>query len=221
MNPHHGCAACTRDGWVENDSIRYDLRVRRARGRDVARVGVGPRRDGQPATSTLVLVSSLTHFMKSAATALMVSSMTVYASGAASGAPSSSGETRVGLKQYNRSCDFAPRLPVPITGFGEGNAVIRSTGSTVSAEVQLYARPDTHYDVVLIQAPQASSTPCGPGDPGTATGSINTDGAGFGTVTVSGGIRPGTTGAWVSVERPGEHSQTPAEYYSSDNIAPV
>lgn len=137
-------------------------------------------------------------------------------------APGAAGATRVPLRQLDRGCDFSPNYPVPASGYGVAIAVIGRGGPGVVADVTMsYATPDTHYDVVLIQMPRPSSATCGPGDPGTAVGSLNTDGAGSGTVTVQDSIRPGTTGAWVTVQRPAEHSQTPAEYYSSDIIAPV
>jgi hypothetical protein len=107
-------------------------------------------------------------------------------------------------------------------GPGVGDVRHRRGGSGVAADVRLVtAQPDTHYDVGLIQAPRPSSATCGPGDPGTAFGSLNTDGAGAGAVTVQDGIRPGTTGVWVVIQRLNEHSQNPAEFYTSDFIAPV
>jgi len=50
---------------------------------------------------------------------------------------------------------------------------------------------------------------------------LDTDAAGSGTVTVQDAIRPGTKGVWVIVERPDPHSQTPAEFYTSEFLAPV
>ncbi len=137
-------------------------------------------------------------------------------------APDAAGATRVPLRQIDRSCDFSPNLPVRIPGFGSASAMINRAGSGVAADVALvYGSPDTHYDVLLIQAPRPSSATCGTGDPGTAAGSFSTDPAGSGSVTVQDRIRPGTTGVWVTVQRPAEHSQSPAEFYSSDFIAPV
>lgn len=137
-------------------------------------------------------------------------------------APEATAATRVPLREVLRRCDFSADSPVPPSGFGVAIAAISRAGSGVVADVTLnYATPDTHYDVVLIQAPRPSSATCGPGDPGTAVGSLNTDGAGAGSVTVQDRLSPGTTGAWVTVQRPAEHSQSPAEYYSSDFIAPV
>ncbi len=153
---------------------------------------------------------------------LTASSAMMLAIGTASANPPSSGPTRVSLRPIARACDFSYLLPVAPKGFGVANAVIRSTGSSVSADVQLfYGQPDTHYDVGLIQAPRPSSATCGPGDPGAAYGSLNTDGAGSGAVTVQDGIRPGATGAWVTIKRLNEHSQDPAEFYNADFIAPI
>ncbi|SPM33948.1 hypothetical protein MRAB57_1755 [Mycobacterium rhizamassiliense] len=105
-----------------------------------------------------------------------------------------------------RRCDFSlvttgPR--VPQTGLGTGTAIVRHSGSTASAEVHLSDSPDpgTHFDVGLIQEPRPQAATCGPGDPGTAFGGLDLDGAGNGTVTVTETLRPGTTGVWVFVER--------------------
>ena len=81
--------------------------------------------------------------------------------------------------------------------------------------------PGTHFDVGLIQEPRPSSATCGPGDPGTAYSGFDTDAAGSGTVTIKEGIRPGTTGVWVIVERANPNSQNPAEFYTSEFVAPV
>jgi hypothetical protein len=83
------------------------------------------------------------------------------------------------------------------------------------------ASPGTHFDVGLIQEPRPSSATCGPGDPGTAFTGMDTDGGGLGAATVQDAIRPGTTGVWVIVERPNGFSQSPAEYYTSEFVAPV
>lgn len=137
-------------------------------------------------------------------------------------APDAAAATRVPLRGVDRLCDFTQNAPVPTGGFGTVNSVVNRTGSGVSADVVMsYGTPDTHYDVVLIQAPRPSSATCGPGDPGTAAGGFTTDGGGAGRVTVQDHIRSGTTGVWLTVRRPGEHSQAPAEFYSSDFIAPV
>lgn len=135
-------------------------------------------------------------------------------------------ETRVSLKGDLRRCDFslvasAPSEYRPV--LGSGSSVIHIAGSRAIAEVHLFdgSSPGTHFDVGLIQEPRPSSATCGPGDPGTAFTGMDTDGGGSGTATVQDAIRPGTTGVWVIVERPSEFSQTPAEYYTSEFVAPV
>lgn len=134
--------------------------------------------------------------------------------------------TTVVLDSDMRRCDFSlvttgPR--VPQTGLGTGTAIVRHSGSTASAEVHLSDSPDpgTHFDVGLIQEPRPQAATCGPGDPGTAFGSLDLDGAGNGTVTVTESLRPGTTGVWVFVERGDPHSQNPAEFYTSEFVPPV
>lgn len=136
--------------------------------------------------------------------------------------PSTTGATMVPLRQVLRNCDYTMITSVGGKGNGSATAVIRRAGSSAVADVHLVtAEPDTHYDVGLIQAPRPSSATCGPGDPGTAYGSLNTDGAGTGAVTVQEGLGSGTTGVWVVIQRADEHSQNPAEFYSSDFIVPV
>ncbi|OBG29935.1 hypothetical protein [Mycobacterium sp. 852002-51057_SCH5723018] len=134
--------------------------------------------------------------------------------------------TTVALDSKLRRCDFSlisEAAMVQFPALGTGSALIRTTGSTAVAEVHVVIpnRPGTHYDVGLIQEPRPSSATCGPGDPGTAYTGLDTDGAGAATVTIQDGIRSGTTGVWVIVERPDPHSQNPAEFYTSEFLAPV
>jgi hypothetical protein len=136
------------------------------------------------------------------------------------------GGTTVALDGDLRRCDFSldSTFPqVPRSGLGTGSALIHTAGSRAVAEVHLVDAPDpgTHFDVGLIQEPRPSSATCGPGDPGTAFTGMDTDASGSGTVTVQDAIRPGTTGVWVIVERPNGHSQNPAEFYTSEFVAPV
>jgi hypothetical protein len=109
----------------------------------------------------------------------------------------------------------------PLLGFG--SALISTSGSRATAEVHLVdaSSPGTHFDVGLIEEPRPSSATCGPGDPGTAFTGMDTDAAGSGTVTVENTMRQGTTGLWVIVERGDPHSHTPAEFYTSEILAPV
>jgi hypothetical protein len=59
------------------------------------------------------------------------------------------------------------------------------------------------------------------GDSGVTAGGIDTDGAGSGTLTLQDAISANTTGAWVFIERPSAHSQSPIEFLTSDIIAPI
>lgn len=168
----------------------------------------------------------LTRFVTSAAaislTAFSAVMFTIDTGAARAVPPSTTGATTVPLSQFLRNCDYSVIPNVGGKGFGTATAVIRRAGSSAVADVQLVmAEPNTHYDVGLIQAPRPSSATCGPGDPGTAYGSLNTDGAGTGAVTVQEGLGPGTTGVWVVIQRPDEHSQNPAEFYTSSFMAPV
>jgi hypothetical protein len=133
---------------------------------------------------------------------------------------------RVPLKSDLRLCDFslvatANAVSRPLLGFG--SALISTSGSRATAEVNLVdaSSPGTHFDVGLIEEPRPSSATCGPGDPGTAFTGMDTDAAGSGTVTVENTMRQGTTGLWVIVERGDPHSHTPAEFYTSEILAPV
>jgi hypothetical protein len=131
------------------------------------------------------------------------------------------GGTRVVLDSFERRCDFSKvneAAWVPRPAEGSGTALISASGSTAVAQVQMSIpnQPGTHYDVGLIQEPRPSSATCGPGAPGTAFTGMDTDGAGNATVTIQDGIRPGTTGVWVIVERANPHSQNPAESYTSE-----
>jgi hypothetical protein len=54
-----------------------------------------------------------------------------------------------------------------------------------------------------------------------AQGALNTDGGGVAAVTLTDAIEPGATGAWVWVSRPNAFKQDPAEFYTTDFIAPI
>jgi hypothetical protein len=136
------------------------------------------------------------------------------------------GGTTVVFDNYLRRCDFskiasAPQVPRPM--LGTGSAVIHAAGSKAVAEVQLVDAPEPgmHFDVGLIQIPRPASAGCGPGDPGTAFTGMDMDAGGRGTATVQDTIRSGTTGVWVIVQRPNPNSQNPAEFYTSEFVAPV
>jgi len=136
------------------------------------------------------------------------------------------GATTVVMDWKLRRCDFSLVSTAPMVarpGLGTGTALVRTAGSKAIAEVHLVDAPDpgTHFDVGLIQEPRPASGGCGPGDPGTAFAGLDTDAGGNGTVTVQDTIRPGTTGVWVIIERGDPHSQNPAEFYTSEFVAPV
>jgi hypothetical protein len=134
-----------------------------------------------------------------------------------------SGETAVSMASAMRACDFSPIRGGAAQSDATVSAVVRKTGGTVVAEVHLSqpTSPGTHYDIMLIQAPRAASSPCTSPGPGVAVGGLDGDGAGQATAIVQDSIRPGTTGVWLFVQRPSPYSQNPVEYYTSDIIAPV
>jgi hypothetical protein len=66
--------------------------------------------------------------------------------------------------------------------------------------------------------PRSSASSCNAGDPGVIGGLLLTDAGGAGGVSLRGPVASGTTGAWLSISRPGEFSQTPAEFYTSDFV---
>ncbi|SOX56612.1 hypothetical protein MAAFP003_5320 [Mycobacterium ahvazicum] len=134
--------------------------------------------------------------------------------------------TTVVLDSKLRRCDFSLVSTVPMvpqSALGTGSVIVHSAGGKAIAEVHLSDAPEpgAHFDVGLIQEPRPGSGGCGPGDPGTAFSGMDTDPAGGATVTVSDTIRPGTTGVWVVIQRPNPHSQSPAEFYTSEFVAPV
>jgi hypothetical protein len=120
-----------------------------------------------------------------------------------------------------RACDFSKQKWVEAVGYARPTAHLTNDSGTLRATIDINtAVPYTHYDVRVIQTPRASIG-CAPGAPGVITGGLQTDGVGAGTATVQGAVAPGATGAWVIVERPSDHSQTPAEFYTSDYVAPI
>jgi hypothetical protein len=162
-------------------------------------------------------MGKMTYALVTAATALAIANPAV-----ASAAPEGgSGKTLVPLLSNYKSCDFIESNWVDARGYGRGTAHVSSTGSTVSADVDLATgQPNTHYDVRIIQVPRPSIG-CAPGAPGVITGSLQTDGIGAGRTTLSGPVQEGATGAWVIMQRPAQFSQTPAEFYTSEFIAKI
>jgi hypothetical protein len=136
-----------------------------------------------------------------------------------------SGGTPIPLRSIYRTCDFTP-LRTQGGAYGVNATAlsgIHTAAGTVTPEVHLSdpGSPGTHYDVRLIQLPRASESPCGPGDPGVAIGGLDTDGAVQATTTLQDRIRPGATGVWMFITRPSQFSQDPAEFYTSEVVAPV
>lgn len=125
-----------------------------------------------------------------------------------------------------RNCDgsaIVTAVQAPRTALGRGVVLVHPSGSTVSADIDLVIanQPGMHYDVGLIQVPRPTSATCGPGDPGTTFTGVDTDPAGQAHVTITAPIQQGTTGVWVMVASPNAHNQAPAEYYTSEFVAPV
>lgn len=132
----------------------------------------------------------------------------------------------VPISSVLRNCDFSivgTAVQVPRTSLGRGTAVFQTSGSSVTAEVNMVIsnQAGAHYDIGLIQEPRPSSATCGPGDPGTSFTSFDTDPSGQATVTIVSPLRPGTTSVWVMVTTPNAHNQAPGEYYTSEYVAPV
>jgi hypothetical protein len=152
--------------------------------------------------------------------AIVVAMPTVLFVGAATA--SAERATFVSFAQTLRRCDFSNIQYVGATGYGRPTATVYRTGSELSADVQIAtAIPNTPYDVRLIQMPRSSAAGCNPGDPGVISAVLWTDGAGAGRVTLRGPVASGATGAWMSITRPGEFSQTPAEFYTSDFVLSI
>jgi hypothetical protein len=141
------------------------------------------------------------------------------------GTAAAAGGTRVPFSPLRRACDFTP-LGNPnfgISGAGSGEALIHTSGNTVVADVHFVnsREPGIHFDVGLIQVPRPTSSPCGPGDPGTAYAGMDIGPDGTAAVTVGDQIRPGATGVWVQILRPSTNSQSPVEFYTSVFVAHI
>ena len=135
------------------------------------------------------------------------------------GATGAGGATLVAFAQTFRRCDFSSRTYTDPTAYARPSAVVRHVGSEVIADVQIAtAKPNMAYNVAMVQMPRSSATGCNPGDPGVIGGLLFTDPTGAGSVTIRGPVASGATGVWMYVSRPGEFSQTPEEYYTSDFV---
>lgn len=115
-----------------------------------------------------------------------------------------------------RACDYTPAERTWATGYARPLAHLHTEGNTLVVDVELLtARPDAPYFVRVFQMPRASS------DCGVAPVLMQTDGVGNAHATIRSAINPGATGVWVSIERPSDRSQQPAEAYTSDFIAKI
>lgn len=147
--------------------------------------------------------------------ALMVAGATFGSATAAAASP-------MPLSSKWRACDFSSQSWVDAVGNAQAVAFVgpAGDGSMVAKVEMATALPNARYDVRVIQAPRPSIG-CGPGAPGVLTGSLQTNGVGTGSVTLTGPVASGKTGAWVFVEMPSPYSQTPAEFYTSGFIASI
>ncbi|BBY16039.1 hypothetical protein [Mycolicibacterium litorale] len=155
------------------------------------------------------------------ATALFAAPLAPIGAGVASApiAAAESGGTFLPFSSTLRRCDYSVRQYYDSAGMARATATVGSGSGQVTADVQMaLAKPNTFYEVRLIQAPRESAAGCGPGAPGTAAGTLHTDGVGAGAITLSSPLMAGATGAWVSIERPQPNSQLPAEFYTTDFI---
>ena len=135
-------------------------------------------------------------------------------------ASASEGGEFVPMTQVLRRCDFTEMQYVGATGYGRASALIGRHGGEVVADLSFNTgRPNTPYEVKLIQMPRSSADPCPPGAVGVSGTTLFTDGTGAATVVLRGPLMDGATGAWVSLTRPSAFSQHPEEFYNSDFVA--
>jgi hypothetical protein len=146
--------------------------------------------------------------------------VSMIAIGAGSAAADAGDGDMVPLSSILRACDASESEYVSATGFGSAQAFIGTGGSnTVTAEVRLaIAKPNTAYNVRVIQLPRARSQTCNAGDPGVLAGVLIADGNGTGSVTLRDARRPGATGAWAFIEGPPDPGQIRGEFYTSDIV---
>ena len=124
----------------------------------------------------------------------------------------------VPLSAVFRACDFAPKQFVATNGTGSGQVTITGGSNIVTANITFaIGRPDTAYNVRLIQGPRPGTQTCNAGEPGVASAVLNTDGNGTGALSLHDTIRPGATNAWVFIEGPPDVGQIRGEYYTSQN----
>jgi hypothetical protein len=166
-------------------------------------------------------------FVTAAAVGAIAATMLSMSAGPAVAAPplgsTPGGPTFVPLSGTLRRCDFSDDTHTSNNGVGSAFAVIsRPAANTVTAEVHLIGGiPGIYYGVRLIEMPRPVPNRCGVGDPGTAVGTLNTDGGGNATVTIQGDVAPGTTGVWVIVEGPPGDTDLTGDFYTSDFVAAI
>jgi hypothetical protein len=160
-----------------------------------------------------------------AATALVASPLVPLSAGVASAplAVAEAGGTFLPFSPTLRRCDYSVRQYYDSAGIARATATVRGGDSgQVSADVQVaVGKPNVAYEVRLIQVPRASAAGCGPGAPGTAAGTLHTDGVGGGALTLSSPVMAGATGVWLAIERPQPNSQLPGEFYTTDFIVGI
>ena len=105
---------------------------------------------------------------------------------------------------------------------GEADRHLAIGRITLTADIQIAtAVPNMHYDIRLIQCPGHPPYTCWGADPGVAQGSLNTDGPVAAAVTSSGHDRAGGDGRIRVHQPPGQVLPDPAEFYTTDFIAPI
>jgi hypothetical protein len=167
------------------------------------------------------VLNSVAAMVVAVPTVLSAGAGTAVADGPTGGGSGASGGAKIlPFAQTYRRCDFSANMHTGPSAVGRPIAFVHTTGSEVIADVQIAtALPDTPYDVRLIQMPRSSASTCNPGDPGVSGAVLWTDPVGNGSVTVRGPVASGATGVWLYITRPGEFSQTPEEFYTTDFVA--
>ncbi len=138
------------------------------------------------------------------------------------GTPSAAAEASDGdmvpLSATLRACDSSPIKFVGTNGTGSGQGFISTGGgNTVTATVNFaIGRPNTPYQVRLIQGPRSETQRCNAGDPGVASAVLNTDGNGTGSLTLQAPVQSGATNAWLFIDGPPDPGQIRGEFYTSD-----
>ncbi|ABM13798.1 MULTISPECIES: hypothetical protein [Mycolicibacterium] len=131
----------------------------------------------------------------------------------------SAGTVTAPFSQTWRRCDFSKFAYTGPRAYGRLVGQFRVEAGELVADLQMATGvPNTPYDVRVIQLPRSSAESCHAGAPGVLAGTLFTDAAGSGAVTVRGPIASGATGVWASVTRPSPFSHTPAEFYTTDFI---